>query len=200
MAVICQEFTFNKLKIMILDIVVAVILAFGFYVGYQRGLIKTVFDSASLLVAVLVTMKFADLAIDIVRKVLSGHPAISVVVGIVLTFIIVMALVRFIGKKLEDLFKVINLNFVNQIAGGALQAAFFALLISLGLYLLDNLKLLEEKTKTESVSYNLLEPFPRHSQDVFLKLKPMFVDFWETMEETMEKMRDKAEDTRNEPN
>lgn len=185
---------------MILDIVVAIILAFGFYVGYQRGLIRTVFDTLSLLVAILATIKFADLAIGLVQSVISGHPAISIVVGLVLTFIIVMALVRFVGKKLEDLFKVINLNFVNKIAGGALQAAFFALLVSLGLYLMDNLKLLEEKTKTDSVSYTMLEPLPRHSQDIFLKMKPMFTDFWNVMQEAMDDIKDKAEDAKNKPN
>ena len=185
---------------MILDIVVAIILAFGFYVGYQRGLIRTIFDTLSLLIAVIATIKFADLAIGLVESVISGHPAISIVVGLVLTFIIVMALIRFIGKKLEDLFKVINLNFINKIAGGALQAAFFALLISLGLYLLDNLKVLEEKTKTESVSYNMLEPLPRHSQDLFVKLKPMFADFWNVMQEAMDDIKDKAEDAKTQPN
>ena len=185
---------------MILDIVVATILAFGFYVGYQRGLIRTVFDTASLLIGVVAALKLSPIAISLVDSIIAGKPAISFIVGIVLTFIIVMALVRYIGKKLEDIFKAINLNFVNKLAGGALQAAFFALLVSLGLYLLDNLKLLEEKTKTESVSYTMLEPLPRHSQDVFMKLKPMFLGFWEKTVETMDEIKQKAEDAENKPN
>jgi len=185
---------------MILDIVVAIILAFGFYVGYQRGLIRTVFDTASLIVAIVATLKLSPLTMDLVDKVISGKPALSIIIGIVLTFIIVMALVRFIGKKLEDLFKAINLNFVNKLAGGALQAAFFALLISLGLYLLNNLKLLEEKTKMDSVSYSMLEPLPRHSQDVFMTFKPMFMGFWEKTVEAMDEIKQKAEDAENKPN
>lgn len=184
---------------MILDIIVAVILAFGFYVGYQRGLIKTVFDTASLLVAVLATLKLCWITIGIVESIISGQRFISMIIGIVLTFIIVMALVRFVGKKLEQLFKAINLNFVNKLAGGALQAAFFGLLISLSLYFLDNLKLLEEKTKTESVSYTMLEPLPRHSQDMLVKLKPMFMGFWEKTVEAMDEIKEKAEDAKNEP-
>lgn len=179
---------------MILDIVVAIILAFGFYVGFNRGLIRTVFDTLSLLVGIIAALKLSPITINLVDSIIAGKPAISFIIGIVLTFIIVMALVRFIGKKLEDLFKVINLNFVNKIAGGALQALFFALLVSLGLYLLDNLKLLEEDTKTESVSYSMLEPLPRHSQDIFHKLKPMFMGFWEKTVETMDEIKRKAEE------
>jgi len=162
-------------------------------------LIRTVFDTASLLVGVIAALKLSPIAINLVDSIIAGKPAISFIVGIVLTFIIVMALVRFIGKKLEDLFKAINLNFINKIAGGALQAAFFALLISLGLYLLDNLKLLEEKTKTESISYSNLEPLPRHSQDIFLKFKPMFLGFWEKTVETMDEIKQKAENAENKP-
>jgi len=182
---------------MILDIVVAVILAFGFYLGYQRGLIQTVFDTLSLLVAILVTMKFCGVASDLVEKIISGNEAISFIIGIVLTFIIVMALVRFIGKQLEKLLKAVNLNFINKIAGGTLQAAFFALLISLGLYFLDSLKMLEEKTKTESTSYTMLEPLPRHSQGIFLKLKPAFSGFYEEFQEALDDLKDKAEDAKN---
>ena len=185
---------------MILDIVVALILAFGFYIGYQRGLIQTVFDTLSLLVGLLATIKFCWFTISIVESIISGNRVISMIIGIVLTFIIVMALVRFIGKKLEQLFKAINLNFVNKLAGGVLQAAFFGLLISLSLYFLDSLKLLEEKTKTESTSYSMLEPLPRHSQDVFVKLKPMFIGFWEKLEEAMDEIKEKAEDAQNKPN
>ncbi len=185
---------------MILDIIVAIILAFGFYVGYQRGLIRTVFDTASVLVAVLATLKLCWFTINIVESIIAGQRFISMIVGIVLTFIIVMALVRFVGKQLEKFFKAINLNFVNQLAGGALQAAFFALLVSLSLYFLDNLKLLEEKTKTESVSYSMLEPLPRHSQDVFVKLKPLFMGFWEKTVEAMDEIKQKAEDAENKPN
>tara|TARA_Y100000385_G_scaffold17658_1_gene17785 strand:+ start:8912 stop:9469 length:558 start_codon:yes stop_codon:yes gene_type:complete len=185
---------------MILDIVVAIILAFGFYVGFQRGLIRTVFDTASLLVGIVAALKLSPIAINLVDSVISGKPAVNFIIGIVLTFVIVMALVRYIGKKLEDLFKAINLNSINKIAGGALQAAFFALLVSLGLYLLDNLKLLEEKTKSESISYTLLEPLPRHSQDVFVKFKPMFKGFWEKTVELMDEIKQKAEDAENKPN
>lgn len=184
---------------MILDIVVAVILAFGFYLGYERGLIRTVFDTASLLVGIVVTLKFFNISAKIVQGIIGGQQWVSMIVGIVLTFIIVMALIRFIGKKLEQFLSVVNLNFVNKLAGGVLQSLFFGLLISLSLYFLDSLKLLEEKTKIESKSYTMLEPLPRKSQDVFVKLKPLFTDFWEMMQEAMDEVKQKAEDAENEP-
>ncbi len=179
---------------MILDIVVALILAFGFYIGYSKGLIKTVFNTMALFIGIIAALKLSPIAINLVDGIISAKPAISFIIGIVLTFVIVMALVRFIGKKLEDLFKAVNLNFVNKLAGGVVQSLFFALLLSFGLYLLDNLKLLNEDTKQESMSYSMLEPLPRKSQDVFIKLKPMFQGFWDKTVETMDQIKQKAEE------
>ncbi len=184
---------------MILDIIVAIVLAFGFYIGFQRGLIKTVFDTASIFVGLLATLKLAEHVGGLVDSIISVNPGINWIISIVITFIVVMALIRFLGKKLEDIFKAINLNSINKLAGGALQAAFFALLVSLSLYFLDNLKLLEEKTKSESKSYTMLEPLPRHSQEVFVKLKPLFIGFWEKTKEAMDDVNQKIQDAENEP-
>jgi hypothetical protein len=50
------------------------------------------------------------------------------------------------------------------------------------------------------MSYTLLEPLPRHSQDVFVKFKPMFKGFWEKTVETMDEIKQKAEDAEKKPN
>lgn len=47
----------NKNKNMILDVFVAIVVSLGFYLGYSRGLIKTVFDSLSLIIGILAALK-----------------------------------------------------------------------------------------------------------------------------------------------
>ena len=50
------------------------------------------------------------------------------------------------------------------------------------------------------MSYSLLDPLPRHSQDVFVKFKPMFIEFWKKTVETMDEIKQKAEDAENKSN
>ena len=171
---------------MMLDIIAALVIAYGAYVGYSRGIIKTVFDTLSILIAIVASLKLSPIMINIVDSILNTSSSVSFIIGVVLTFILVMALVKFIGRKLEGLFKFTNLNFVNKIAGAALQGLFFALILSMVIWLGDRLELIKEESKKESISYALLKPLPEKSQAVFEKIKPIFSEFWDKTMEVMD--------------
>jgi uncharacterized membrane protein required for colicin V production len=46
---------------MILDLIVAIVITVGFYLGYSRGLIKTVFNSLSLIIGIIAALKISPL-------------------------------------------------------------------------------------------------------------------------------------------
>ncbi len=178
---------------MILDILSALIIAYGVYVGYSRGIINTIFDTLSIVIAIVAALKLSPILIKGIDSVLSLSPSISFILGIVITFLLVMFIVRFIGKKLENIFKKMNLNFVNKIAGGAAQGLFFALILSMIIWLGDKLSLIKDETKATSVSYGMLQPLPEKAAGVFESVKPMFQDFWDKTIEVMDDVKEKAE-------
>lgn len=174
---------------MIIDLFVAIVIALGFYLGYSRGLIKTVFDSLSLVIGILAALKLSPLVINILQSIIKTTPALTFILGVVITFIGVMALIRFLGKKLEDMLEAININFVNKIAGGALQGLFFAYLLSLALWMLNSLSVLNLEAKNASITYSMLEPLPEKGKAVFASLKPVFKSFWDKTIETMDSVK-----------
>jgi membrane protein required for colicin V production len=174
---------------MLLDVIVAIVVTLGFYLGYSRGLIKTVFDTLSLIIGVVAALKLSPIVINMIGGIIKMSPAITFLVGIVLTFIGVMALIRFVGKKLEDLLSAVNINFVNKLAGGALQAIFFAYLMSLFLWLLSSIQVLSPETKAASITYSALEPLPEKGKKVFTSLKPVFQGFWDKTLEAMDSIK-----------
>lgn len=178
---------------MIIDIIAAILIAVGFYAGYSRGIIKTVFDTMSILLAILFTLKLSPFAIDLCRSIIPLGNAVNVILGIVLTFVLVMFIVRMIGKQLESLLKVIHLNFVNQIAGGALMAIFYAFCFSLVLWLVNNGKLITDEQKEKSVAYTMLEPLPNQGKVVFEKFKPIFTDFWQEIVDMSDDIKEKTD-------
>ena len=116
---------------MIIDIIAGLLIAFGFYQGFSSGLIKTVFASISLLIGIIAAMKLSDTVMEILERTFGLNQAISFVLGFVITFIVVMLLIRFIGGKLDNLFKNLQLGIVNKLAGGILLSLFYAILVSL---------------------------------------------------------------------
>ncbi len=179
---------------MLLDIIVAIVISLGFYLGYTRGLIKTVFDSLSLVIGILAALKLSPIVINILQGIIKTSPAISFLLGVVLTFIGVMALIRFAGKKLEDMLEAVHINFINKLAGGAVQGLFFAYLLSLAFWLLNSLNVINPQTKSASLTYSLLEPLPEKGKAVFSALKPVFKGFWDKTVEAMDGIKGEDKD------
>ena len=179
---------------MLIDLFVAIVIALGFYLGYTRGLIKTVFDSLSLIIGILAALKLSPVIISILQEIIKTSPAITFILGVVITFIGVMALIRFLGRKLEDMLEAVNINIINKIAGGALQGLFFAYLLSLGLWLINSLNVLNQDTKSASITYPLLEPLPEKGKAVFTAIKPLFKGFWDKTVEAMDSINGPKKD------
>jgi membrane protein required for colicin V production len=178
---------------MTLDLIVAIVVTLGFYLGYSRGLIKTVFVSLSLVIGILMALILSPLVISILQELIKTSPALVYLIGVVITFIGVMALIRFIGRKLEAMLEAVNVNFINKIAGGVIQALFFAYLLSLGIWLVNSLNVIKPETKAASITYPLMEPLPEKGKAVFTKLKPIFSGFWTKTVEAMKGAKEKAE-------
>ncbi len=176
---------------MLLDIIVAIVVTLGFYLGYSRGLIKTVFNSLSLLIGILAALKISPIVMDILESLLKTSPAVSFLLGVVITFLGVMYLVRYASTKVEDLLKVVNINFINKIAGGTVQALFYAYLLSLSLWLIDAISVLKPEVKKASITYSLLEPLPEKGKSFFVAVKPLFKSFWDKTVASMDSVNKK---------
>ncbi|HMS99480.1 MAG TPA: CvpA family protein [Saprospiraceae bacterium] len=174
---------------MTIDIITVIVVAFGFYLGYQRGLIKTVFDTLSLLIGVLAALKLSPWTMDAIEATFHTHKSITLILGIAFTFLGVMILIRFVGKKLEDLLEVVNVNFVNKMAGGSVQAIFFAILLSYLVGFADKLTLIKAETKENSTTFTHLMQMPAVSQKLFQGLKPVFSRFWEKTTEAVNSLK-----------
>lgn len=178
---------------MILDVITCLLVALGFYQGFSRGLIKTVFASLSLLVGIVAALKLSPITIDLLQNALSINPAVTFVIGFVLTFIVVMALIRFIGDRIEKLMESIHIGGLNKLLGGVLLSLFYAILISFGIYFMDKVSLISDNAKTTSFTYPLLEPLPRATRGVGEAVRPIFSEFWERMIATMDTIKEKSE-------
>lgn len=175
---------------MVLDVIVALFITSGFYLGYRRGIIKSILDVLSIFIGVAAALKLSPITIRLLEGVINISPALTFIIGIIVTFMVVMLLIRYLGKKIEILLETLNINFVNKILGGAFQSIFFAYLLSMGLLLLNTIQVLNPDVKSSSVTYSLIEPLAVKGSAFFVKLKPMFTEFWNKTIDTMEEMKE----------
>lgn len=176
---------------MILDVVVALILVYAFYSGFSKGIIGTVFAIVSILIGILAAMKLSELfVVPILEKVFTLNPLVLQIIAVALTFVISIALIRFVGKKIEDVFEFANINFINKILGGFALTLLFAILLGHGFGALNNIDMLTEETKETSITYPLLEPLPKLTKPITDVFAPMVKTFWEKAGDTMDELKE----------
>ena len=179
---------------MYIDIICGIVIALGFYIGYTRGIIRSFFAIVSILVAILASLKLSVFVIEGLEHTFSWDPRILVVLGFVITFILVLIIVRWLGRLIEGLFKNLKINFLNKLAGGVLFSIILTIFYSGGLYFLDSINVLGEQTKISSLSYPTLKTLPEKSKNTVLKMKPAFDAFWNKTVEAMDKVKQEAEE------
>ena len=173
---------------MILDIICAIFLASSFYIGYSKGILKTVFGVLSVVFGILFSLKFSFVIINFLEKFLTVDPRLIIVIGFVLTFLLVLIGIRMIGKGIENILETAHINFINQIAGGILSWLISLIIFSSIIWFMDQIKFISPETQKNSISYPLLREVPEKSKIVFSKIKPFFSEFWIKTKQAMDKI------------
>jgi len=178
---------------MALDIIAALIIAFGFYRGFTKGLIETVVDVMSILVGLVCAFYFSPILITFLQDKINLNGGIEFIVGFLVIFFAVMLILRFVADKMEDLLKATKLNFVNQIAGGVLLGFVCAFLVGLLMGLLTNLDIIDAEYASKSTLYDYLLSFTEEWSWVIDKFKALFSDFWSKFMETVNSTKESLE-------
>lgn len=179
---------------MIIDIIAGIAIVLGFVRGYSKGIIGTVFTLVGLILAIVGSMKLSPLFINTMENLMPDSPRLAYILGFLGTFILIFLLIVFIGKRLEGLFKITKLNFINKLVGGAITAMLFLLVYSSILWFLNQARLISEPQKDQSITYYQLEPIPEMARDQFTAMKPVFQEFWNKTIEVFDTARARGEE------
>jgi uncharacterized membrane protein required for colicin V production len=181
---------------MAIDIIFVIVAAYGFYLGYSRGIIQTVFTVLSILFGLMAAVRFAKPMTDFLEDAFSPNP-LMFIAGFLLVFVLTMFLIRLIARTVEGFLKTANINVINQIAGGMLLAALFIMLYSVILWFGDQTGALKEAKET-SITYDYLEEYPEYVWGVGKKIQPYIIDFYEESQTFMDRLEQMSVETREE--
>ncbi|MEZ4908465.1 MAG: CvpA family protein [Saprospiraceae bacterium] len=152
---------------MVIDLIAVLLMIYGLYVGYTRGIIKTVFSLVSIFLGILAALKLSPIVIDMMGNMFKIHPGINFLLGFGITFLLVLMIVRFIGKKLEDFLKLANINVINKSAGAVIMGLLLMVFYSYALFGINKLNLLSQDSKNSSITYTYLESLPQKTEQAY---------------------------------
>ncbi|NJL76876.1 MAG: CvpA family protein [Saprospiraceae bacterium] len=180
---------------MVLDLVFFIFAGWGFYLGFYRGIIRTVFTILSYTIGLVAAIKFAPPMSQFLESLLSYDNPLMFVAGFLLSFVLIMLGIRALSSTLEGLLETLNLNFINRAAGGVFMAAIMILIYSGLLKFASASNIIDEGTKEESISYGYLIHYPDQVWKVTALLKPTFQDFWDHSVDFLDDVKSLGDET-----
>ncbi len=174
---------------MVVDIIFAIVVVYGFYVGFTRGIIRTVFAVISIVVGLLAAFKFSPAVTNLLENQFGDKP-LMFILGFTLAFAAAMLLIRLFARGAESILRLGNINFINQAAGGVFLSAVMVLLYSVLLWFGDQARILNQDTKNSSMVYPYLENYPTLVWDMGGQVKPLVEDFWDYTLDFLDRMQE----------
>ncbi len=161
-----------------IDIVIAIMLAVGAFLGYKRGFLMELFFLVAIVLGVFAGFKLMSWGVEYLSKQFNADTAVLPYISFLLIFLIVVGIVIFIGGRIKNSMDKTFLGRMDAIAGAVLGVIKYAFSISIILWLVDSFKI---SLPTNWVDESTLYPFVAQ---VAPTLASVFGDFLPFFKET----------------
>ncbi len=178
---------------MVLDIIIILLIAFGFYSGYNKGVIKTLFSIVSVIISIAAALKLSPMVAEILVTTFNMKGNVALIVGLLLTFFLFLLFIRFVGNRIEALLTALKINFVNKLAGGVLMALLYGIMMSMVTGLVKDFRIIDEQVFEESATYPMIRPLSSQSMTLFKKVQPEIKEYWNKMMDSMDELKENTE-------
>jgi len=180
---------------MAIDIMFAIAVLTGFYIGFARGIIKTVFGIIALVFGLMAAFKFAPATTKFLETSFASNNPLMFLAGFLLSFVLTMFLIRLFARGLEGVLKTANINVINKLAGGTLFAGLMVVVYSTLLWFGEQAHMVNDEVRNTSMTYTYLQKIPGQAKTVAGKVQPVFQEFWDQSLDMMDRLEDMSVET-----
>lgn len=166
---------------MAIDIVYLSFLAFGFFLGFRRGLVHSIFSITALFLGIAVALKFSEQIVAWVSETFNLEMAYVPLLVFILLFILVILLVRAVAWSVEKVLKTLYLNFINQILGAGLWCLVLTLVFSTFLWFAHQLDLISKEQIESSNTFEFIILVAPTTYGLLSELIPWFQGVFERL-------------------
>lgn len=170
---------------MIFDILFVLFVGTGFYWGYQKGIIYSLFSLAAYFLGIVAALRFSFLLINYLHKALMLGPKVLAVIAFVLMFMLTVLLVRLVAWALEQVLKSFSLNLMNQLVGGLLYSCISLFVLSVLIWFLNKWGIFPDRQKMTSHVYPYIANLGPAVIDFSGRLIPVFRSVFHDFDELM---------------
>ncbi len=176
-----------------IDVISAVAFLYGFWKGFNQGIISTVFNILAYVFGIVFAFKMTPTATSILEKLFNSDNPMMFVAAFIVNVVFMMFVIRQAAKGFEGVLSSLRLNLINQAIGGAIMGFVGVLIFSVLVWFADKAGMITEQTRLESRVFPHLIELPGKAKIVADRVKPFVVDAWETSVKWMDRVEDYGE-------
>jgi membrane protein required for colicin V production len=137
-----------------IDLIFCAILIYCFYRGYSKGLVMAILSLIAYFAGVFCALHFSKQFSEWLHWQSKFAPIISYAI----LFFSILILCRIIGKMIEKLLEIAQINFINKILGGIIGLLIGLMIISITSWLLFHLHIIQQAQINQSKFLQTLQP------------------------------------------
>lgn len=186
-----------------IDILFMIGLGYGFFQGYNNGIISTLFNVAAYVFGIVLAFKVTPTTTNIMETLFHSNNPMIYVAAFVVNIIAILFILRLLSKSLERALKAAYLGIVNQALGAVFMGGFYILVTSILVWFMVKAQFLNPQTIAESKTYALMEPLPGKAYDMAIQFKPYAEEAWSasmSWMDNLQKYGDEKTKNENDPN
>lgn len=175
-----------------IDVLVAVTLAFAAFKGFTRGLIVALFSFIGVIVGLAAAMKLSV----VLATYFSTHGMQGkwvTLISFVLVMFTVSLLIRWLARLIQKSMEFVMLGWLNRLGGVAFYALLYLMLLSVFLFYATRIGLLSDVTVASSLTYPYVEPLGPYVIENLGKVVPVFKGMFQNLSEFFSGIAQKAQ-------
>lgn len=146
-----------------IDIILTLIIVWFAFKGYRKGFVVELTTLISLIVAIIGAIKYKSVIENLLSQHLDLEGAYVPFLAFVITFLVLLIIVSFIGKLITKIIKIAQLGLLNRLLGALFAITKIAIILSLIVNGVDRINnethLIKKETTQSSILYNSLNNF-----------------------------------------
>lgn len=158
-----------------LDSIIGILLAYAVFKGMRNGLFAEVASFLSLILGIYIAIHFSSLIKVIFEKFVKWNPYTIQIIAFILTFIIVVLGVSYIGKVFTKIANFAYLGWLNKIGGGFFRALKTLLILSVIFSIFEKINynhfLVKKETLAQSIFYH---PIQKTTNSIFPSIEQLY--------------------------
>ncbi|RYZ23687.1 MAG: CvpA family protein [Chitinophagaceae bacterium] len=148
----------TKLTSMGIDIIVLGLMLLALFKGLRKGLVLAVFSFLAFVIGLAAALKLSAVVAHYLGESTNVSGRWLPMAAFLIVFVAVLLLVRLGAKMIESGLQLVLLGWLNRVGGVLFFALLYLFLFSILLFWADNLHLLREPLKADSVTWPWLQP------------------------------------------